>query len=345
MSHQTGIGSSDDLKAFFGSCRTGKYRLIKVMIRGESGPRLELEESLEQAGSWEEDWNSLLLPLVDTQQPAYFLYRLDEKDDSGFLWIFISWSPDEAPTRQKMLYASTKATFKKEFGQGQIKTDYFATSKEEVTLEGLKRHLVSANGPGPLSKQEEEMKEIKQSETRVDISVNTKQQTLSSLAFPMEEKALSALNEFIKKGINYVQLSIDISNESILLKKTGVYELEDLASLVPEDEARYHLYRFKHSYQGEATASTVFIYSMPGYSVSIKERMLYSSCKNSVVEVIENHYNIEIARKMEIDVGSELTEEYFMSEIHPVAVNAKPKFSKPAPPSKGRKRITKAPPS
>jgi len=34
-----------------------------------------------------------------------------------------------------------------------------------------------------------------------------------------------------------------------------------------------------------------------------------------------------------------------MSEIHPVAVNAKPKFSKPAPPSKGRKRITKAPPS
>ena len=45
------------------------------MIRGESGPRLELEESLEQTGSWEEDWNSLLLPLVDKEQPAYFLYR------------------------------------------------------------------------------------------------------------------------------------------------------------------------------------------------------------------------------------------------------------------------------
>ena len=33
--------------------------------------------------------------------------------------------------------------------------------------------------------------------------------------------------------------------------------------------------------------SPVFIYSMPGYSVSIKERMLYSSCKNSVVEAIQ----------------------------------------------------------
>ena len=51
---------------------------------------------------------------------------------------------------------------------------------------------------------------------------------------------------------------------------------------------------------------------MPGYSVSIKERMLYSSCKNSVVEIIEKHYNIEIAKKIEIESGSELTEQFIM---------------------------------
>jgi hypothetical protein len=33
---------------------------------------------------------------------------------------------------------------------------------------------------------------------------------------------------------------------------------------------------------------------MPGYSVSIKERMLYSSCKNAVTEVIEKFYKIHI---------------------------------------------------
>jgi hypothetical protein len=31
-----------------------------------------------------------------------------------------------------MLYASTKATFKKEFGQGQIKQEIYANSMEEV---------------------------------------------------------------------------------------------------------------------------------------------------------------------------------------------------------------------
>jgi hypothetical protein len=55
---------------------------------------------------------------------------------------------------------------------------------------------------------------------------------------------------------------------------------------------------------------SVFIYSMPGYSVSIKERMLYSSCKNAVTEVIEKFYKIPIAKKVEVESGSEVTEQF-----------------------------------
>ena len=57
---------------------------------------------------------------------------------------------------------------------------------------------------------------------------------------------------------------------------------------------------------------SVFIYSMPGYSVSIKERMLYSSCKNSVVDVLERIYSIPVDKKVEVDSGEELTEEFLM---------------------------------
>jgi hypothetical protein len=49
---------------------------------------------------------------------------------------------------------------------------------------------------------------------------------------------------------------------------------------------------------------------MPGYSVSIKERMLYSSCKNAVTEVIEKFYKIPIAKKVEVESGSEVTEQF-----------------------------------
>ena len=99
---------------------------------------------------------------------------------------------------------------------------------------------------------------------------------------------------------------------------------------------------------------------MPGYSVSIKERMLYSSCKNSVVDVMERIYSIPIDKKVEVDSGAELTEEFlmvqtfqqrhflilhFQGELHPIKNLHKPKFSKPAPPSRGARRLTKAPPT
>lgn len=41
----------------------------------------------------------------------------------------------------------------------------------------------------------------------------------------------------------------------------------------------------------------VFIYSMPGYSCSIKERMLYSSCKAPLLELIQS-LGVTITKKV-----------------------------------------------
>merc|ERR1712173_2079 len=112
------------------------------------------------------------------------------------------------------------------------------------------------------------------------------------------------------------QLGIDLQSECVTLTASSSITTSGLASVVPEDSAKYHVFRFKHSHESDYLESNVFIYSMPGYSVSIKERMLYSSCKNAVVDVIEKVYNIEISKKVEVDGGSELTQEFLHSEIH-----------------------------
>ena len=62
-------------------------------------------------------------------------------------------------------------------------------------------------------------------------------------------------------------------------------------------------------------APAVFIYSMPGYSVPIKERMMYSSCRNAVVEVIEATLGIKLEKKIEIDTGAELTEDFLRVSV------------------------------
>lgn len=55
--------------------------------------------------------------------------RLDSKNSLGHEWLLLSWSPDSAMVRQKMLYASTKATLKQEFGSAHIKDEMHATTK------------------------------------------------------------------------------------------------------------------------------------------------------------------------------------------------------------------------
>lgn len=49
---------------------------------------------------------------------------------------------------------------------------------------------------------------------------------------------------------------------------------------------------------GSILSLLVFIYSMPGYSCGIRERMLYSSCKNPLLEMVENKLQMEVEKKV-----------------------------------------------
>lgn len=52
MSHQTGISASQDLKDFFGTCKDGNFRVLKIAIKNEE---LVLDASQSPHGSFEED--------------------------------------------------------------------------------------------------------------------------------------------------------------------------------------------------------------------------------------------------------------------------------------------------
>lgn len=109
-------------------------------------------------------------------------------------------------------------------------------------------------------------------------------------------KKLNNMWSLFFKILNSI-LSLDMDEEEIHLVTAENINLEKLPSKVPESNARYHLYRFKHTHEGDYMEDVVFIYSMPGYNCSIRERMLYSSCKNPLIEVI-NSLGLEIIKKV-----------------------------------------------
>ncbi|CAK1553516.1 unnamed protein product [Leptosia nina] len=342
MSHQTGIQANAQLQKYFSKCRDGKIRVLKVTIENE---QLSLSTHQPVKGTWEQDFDKYVPPLIVEDLPCYILYRFDSTNSLGFEWLLLSWSPDSAPVRHKMLYASTKATLKQDFGSSHIKDEMHATTKEEVSLKGYKAHVSGVNAPAPLTDREEALKELNQSGQDPNYGTDARQSTMGGIAFPITESAKQGIIDLQSGSYNYLQFKIDLEDEKICLAKAANITLIELPAQVPSEEARYHLYIFKHTHEGDQMDSIVFIYSMPGYTCSIKERMMYSSCKGNFLELIES-MGVQVAKRVGVDEGKELTEEFLYDEIHPKVNLHRPAFAKPkGPPNRGAKRITKTQPT
>lgn len=285
---------------------------------------------------WEKDFDKLIQPEIEQDVPCYLLYRLDTKSaEGGHCWMLISWIPDIATIRQKMIYASTKSTLKLEFGGSYLKEEYHATAPEEITFAGYQQNKESMSAPTPLTQREEEMNELRRSEVKTDVGVDTRHQTLSGINCPISEAALQAIHDLKRGSYNYLQFHIELDREEIHITKADNIDVHKLSSQVPNDHARFHIFLFKHSYDGDWLESFVFIYSMPGYNCSVKERMMYSSSKAPFLDTIQG-LGLDISKRLEVDDAAELSEDNLIEEIHPKKMLHKTQFAKPAPPSKNR---------
>lgn len=334
MSHQTGIQANEELKAIFARAKQGNIRVIKVDIQDE---QLLCASSMEPDGDWENDYDKSILPLLEEVEPCYIFYRLDSRNNQGYEWLFISYSPDFSKPQRKMLFAGTKATLKQEFGGGHIKEEMFGTNQSDISLSGFKKHKAHESAPPPLTDQELELEMVKQQEMRADISVDSKQSHMTGVQFPVTDAALAKLAELKDKKLSLVQLELNIENETIVLAdaKENV-AANDLAQNIPEDKGRYVFFLFKHTFEGDYMESIVFVYSMPGYKCSIKDRMLYSTCKGPLLDVATDNIGLVIEKKIETSDPKELNEEFLHDQLHPRKDLIRQKFAKPPKPSGSR---------
>lgn len=98
---------------------------------------------------------------------------------------------------------------------------------------------------------EEELQEIKHIEVNTDISIATKQQTLVGFVFPISEAAEQAIHDMARGSYDYLQFKIEIEEEKVHLVCAENIKVDKLPSKVPNDSGRYHLFRFKHTHEGD----------------------------------------------------------------------------------------------
>ena len=85
-----------------------------------------------------------------------------------------------------MLYASTIATLKREFGLTYITQELRASSINEMTIKSFQQHVRTQAAPPPRTMREEEMMEIHQRE----VSEQTKEET--KMSFSIRQRQISA---------------------------------------------------------------------------------------------------------------------------------------------------------
>ncbi|XGW30583.1 hypothetical protein V3C99_009498 [Haemonchus contortus] len=333
MACQTGIRANDALKHAFNLGKQAKLRLIKVVVRSE-----ELTPNYEYAGTgnWRDDWRATLPECVDAFEPCFILFRLNTITE----WILITFADDRAPIKEKMLLAATRATFKSEFGPCYVEHEKHVTDRKDLSLESFENWLKTKNELGPMSEVEQELHNAHQERAAV---AHAGPQHMKGVAFPLDRNAEDAVKKLAKGQLALVQLSVDTLNEAIKLEATEEnLPAHKLASRIPRDKPRYTFFRFQHDSDGFPKSSTFFIYSLPSSGSSIKERMLYSSCKSPFLETATKQLGIELSKKMEVDSKDDLSEKALLESLHPVEHESPKMFARPAlPKGAGPRRITK----
>lgn len=167
---------------------SSSQRGLLATIKNES---LVPVSTLALSSDFKSDLNSLQSHLTPTAA-LYILLKLDDAASDGY--VAVTYVPDAAPVRQKMLFASTRLTLVRELGVERFRETIFVTTAKELTPEGWEKHESHTKLEAPLTEEEEGLKGIKEAEASEGGGTGARKSHVSSgIAMNMDSAALQAL--------------------------------------------------------------------------------------------------------------------------------------------------------
>lgn len=335
MSNQSGILADRSLLDTISQSlneKTGKLVIITARISTDS-TKVELDNVFSSVPD-------LLKAL--TTDPLYVF--LKDPATTADQYNFISYVPDPAPVRLKMLYASTKNTLVRQIGGNSINKQLLLTEPEEIS-ESVENVNDKVSSTAILTDSERAGLEIAEQQRIMRSSMgNSRGHQLVSqtdgsptpLTFNVAngKEIKDLLDEF-----NVISFGINMSNEQVeVTKHAKISKMEDLE--ITENQPSYTIVK-------NGTAS-FFIYSCPSGS-KVRDRMVYASNRTGFVNYLQTNDKLNFAKIIEIGDPDEL-ELSLLSEspeddktnaaegsISTPASHRESKFSRPRGPARKRR--------
>ncbi|KAH6606877.1 hypothetical protein Trco_006030 [Trichoderma cornu-damae] len=325
--------ASEELqKAFSSLLATPSDFALLVTIRSES---LVPVETIAGRSS---DFGQNLAVLEPFVKPDAALYAILRRYDDTPRFVAVTYVPDAANIRQKMLFASTRLTLVRELGTEHFRETPFMTMAHELTDKGFKAHDAHNALEAPLTEEERTLGEVKRAEQEAGSGTAVREIHLSqSLNMPVDEDAIAAMKEVAEGRKAVATLKIDAAAERVKLvpESPNPGSIGELVKSISTVEPRFTFYRFTHTHDGAEQAPVLFFYTCPATpgNRAIRNRMLYPLMKRAVLAIAEQEAGITLAKKFEVEDPGEITEQEVLNDLHPRPV-ASSGFSRPKRPGK-----------
>ncbi|KAK4235600.1 hypothetical protein C8A03DRAFT_46301 [Achaetomium macrosporum] len=333
---QSGISASQELVSQFNELLgSDRHFGLLATIESEQLQPLKLLTPPSPGGSFASHVESLLRPEIKPDEPLYVILR---RYASAPALVAVTYVPDTAKVRQKMLFASTRLTLVRELGSEHFRETFFATTPEELSPAGFEKHDAHTALEAPLTEEERSLGEVRRAEMEAGMGTATREIHLSThMKTPIAADALEALKELAGEGRSLVMLKINPESESIELvpDQSAPSSIPELVQTISPTEPRFTFYRFTHTHDGSESSPLLFFYTCPSSfsTKAIKFRMMYPLMKRAVLSIAEKEAGLQPQKRFEVEDASEITEQGVMEELHP-KTEVKKGFNRPKRPGR-----------
>ncbi|KAI1172156.1 hypothetical protein F4777DRAFT_582186 [Nemania sp. FL0916] len=326
-------GTSAELVSEFSSLLSdsSKFGLVVTIANEALTPLATLARS---SG----DFNSNLAQLTPYLKPDEPLYVLLRRHAQAPFLAAVTYVPDAAKVRQKMLFASTRLTLVRELGTEHFRETIFVTTADELSPAGFDRHDQHVGLDAPLTEEERTLGEVKRAEAEAGAGTGVREIHLSStMNMPVRDDALQALSDLGSGGGRaLVMLKINPQDEAVELEpsSSNASSVSEAVGAISTSEPRFTFFRYQVP-RGEAKEVVLFFYTNPATpgSKAVKNRMIYPLQKRAVLTMAEKECNVAVEKKFEVEDPSEITEEVILDELFP-KVETKTAFKRPKRPGR-----------
>lgn len=338
---QSGISASQELISQFNLllANTSIFGLLITISNETLAPVTTLPST---SSNFAQNLEQQLQPRLKPDEALYIILRRYNGGEGGSKdaprLIVVTYVPDTAKVRQKMLFASTRLTLTRELGSEHFRETIFATTAEELSPAGFERHDRHAAIDAPLTEEERTLGEVKRAEAEAGAGTGIREIHLSkTMNMPIATDALVSLSELSRgEGRGIVILKINRDSETVELVKDSSTpsSIAELVQAIPTTEPRFTFFKYTHTHDGAESSPVLFFYTCPAVAgKEIKYRMMYPLMKRAVLTVAETEAGLKIEKRFEVEEPNEITEDLVLSELHPRA-EVKTAFKRPKRPGR-----------